>query len=62
MEYTATFGCPSAVSPNALRHGGITIRLNSDVPKDVVSGRANVTADVLGRHLHRRSQQQKMEQ
>lgn len=62
MKYTAAFDCPSSVSPHALRRGGITHHLNSDVPKDVVSDRANVTPSVLNEHYDRRSQREKMEQ
>ncbi|GAB3695519.1 tyrosine-type recombinase/integrase [Halorubrum pallidum] len=62
MEYTAAFDCPSSVSPHALRRGGITHHLNSDVPKEVVSDRANVTAGVLDEHYDRRSQHERMEQ
>ena len=46
----------------ALRRGGITHHLNSDVPKDVVGDRANVTADVLDEHYDQRSQHERMEQ
>ncbi len=62
MAYTAAFDCPSSVSPHALRRGGITHHLNSDVPKDVVSDRANVTPGVLDEHYARRSQHEKVEQ
>jgi integrase len=62
MEYTAAFDCPSSVSPHALRRGGITHHLNNDVPKEVVSDRANVTAGVLDEHYDRRSQHERMEQ
>jgi integrase len=60
--YTTAFNCPSSVSPHALRRGGITHYLNSDVPTDVVSDRANVSRDVLEEHYDRRSQREKMEQ
>lgn len=62
MGYTTAFGCPSSVSPHALRRGGITHHLNSDVPKEVVSDRANVTTGVLSEHYDRRSQHERMEQ
>ncbi|TKX68836.1 site-specific integrase [Halorubrum sp. SP9] len=62
MVYTAAFDCPSSVSPHALRRGGITHHLNNDVPKDVVSDRANVTPGVLDEHYDRRSQRKRMEQ
>jgi len=60
--YTAAFECPSSVSPHALRRGGITHHLNHDVPVDVVSDRANVTAKILDEHYDRRNQREKMEQ
>ncbi|ATW87227.1 site-specific recombinase XerC [Halohasta litchfieldiae] len=61
-EYGSESECPSSVSPHALRRGGISHHLNCDVPKDIVSDRANVSKDVLDTHYDKRSEQDKMEQ
>jgi integrase len=54
--------CPSSVSPHAIRRGSITHWLRSDVPKPAISGRADVSADVLDTHYDERSKHEKMEQ
>lgn len=55
-------GCPSSVSPHAIRRGSITNRLNNDLPDNVVSDRANVSQVVIEQHYDRRTEREKMEQ
>lgn len=54
--------CPESVSSHAVRRGSITQHLESDVPRDVVSGRANVGAETLDKHYDQRGERTKMEQ
>lgn len=54
--------CPSSESSHAFRRGGITHYLSQSVPQDVVSERADVSADVLEAHYDERSEKGKMEQ
>ncbi|MFQ3476717.1 tyrosine-type recombinase/integrase [Halonotius sp. F2-221B] len=60
-DYGSESECPSSVSPHAFRRGGITHHLTNDVPKNVVSDRANVSTAVLDRHYDQRDEQEKME-
>lgn len=54
--------CPDSESLHAVRRGGLTYRLSEDVPLDVISGRANVSRDVLEKHYDARSDLDKMTQ
>ena len=51
--------CPSSVSAHPLRRSAITYHLNQDIPKRHVSGRANVTVDVLETHYDARTEDEK---
>lgn len=53
--------CPSSVSPRAIRRGSITHWLREDVPAPAISGRADVSADVLSQHYGERTDREKME-
>ena len=60
-EYGSESKCPSSVSPHAFRRGGITHHLTNDVPKHIISDRANVSTDVLDKHYDQRDDKEKME-
>lgn len=47
--------CPSSVAPHAIRRGAITYHLNSDVPKEIVSDRMNVSDEVIEKHYDART-------
>lgn len=51
--------CPSSVSPHAIRRSAITMFLNADVEKEVISGRCNVSRDRLEEHYDARTEESK---
>lgn len=62
ISYDNASKCPSSVSLHSIRRGGITWRLLEDVPKTVVSDRADVSPEVLDKHYDVRSEEARMEQ
>jgi hypothetical protein len=58
-DRSQAFACPSSVSPHAVRRGAITHWLNSSVPEQVVSARANVSIAVLDEHYDREKMEQR---
>lgn len=62
VAYSDAHGCPSSKSLHAIRRGSITKHLIDDVPKTVVSDRANVSPDVLDKHYDVRDEKTRMEQ
>ena len=59
-DYATVHQCQDAVSPHALRRGSITHHLRSDVPRPVVSERANVSDDVLSKHYDETTLEEQM--
>ncbi|SNR43248.1 tyrosine-type recombinase/integrase [Halorubrum vacuolatum] len=61
-SYDSASACPSAVSPHAVRRGGITHALQNGWPMKAVGDRANVSEKVLSVHYDSRTEEEKMEQ
>lgn len=60
--YSYARKCPSSTPPHDIRRGALTHLLKEDVPKEVVSDRANVGRDVLDNHYNQMTEEEKMEQ
>lgn len=53
-------GCPSSVSPHAVRTGSITAHRDAGTPREVVSDRGDVSEKILEKHYDKASKRQRM--
>lgn len=53
-------GCPSSVSPHAIRTGSITALRDSGTPREIVSDRGDVSEKILEKHYDKASKRQRM--
>ena len=61
-NYSYASRCEWSRSPHTLRRGSLTHLLKSDVPKQVVSDRGDVSPEVLDKHYDQMTKREKMEQ
>lgn len=60
IDYDKASGCPSSVSPHAVRTGSITALRDAGTPREVVSDRGDVSERILEKHYDKASKRQRM--
>ena len=60
MRHDRASGCPSSVSPHAVRTGSITAFRDAGTPREVVSDRGDVSEKILEEHYDKASKRQRM--
>jgi integrase len=60
MKTEKASGCPSSVSPHAVRTGSITAHRDSGTPREIVSDRGDVSEKILEQHYDKASKRQRM--
>lgn len=60
-NYDKRSGCPSSIYPHAIRSGAVTAHLNENVPKEIVTERANMSEEVLEKHYDERTLEDRRE-
>jgi integrase len=55
------YECPSSTAPHSIRRGAITNMRRREIPREVVSDRADVSEPVLEKHYDKRSPRERME-
>jgi integrase len=60
--YTGASKCDHSRSPHCLRKGSLTDHLRNEVPKDILSERADCSSDVLDRWYNQMTESEQMEQ
>ena len=53
--------CPSSKPPYSLRHGYITAKIKQGVPRKVISGRCDVSEDIIEKHYDESDENEKRE-
>lgn len=62
MKNKQAANCPSSVAAHAIWRGSITAHRKADIPKDIASGRMDVSGEVLEKHYDGRTEVERSQQ